>query len=45
MKKLEETLRDSSGNEPELGDKNSYEGLKLVEDRGYMGYTSVKYWM
>mgnify|MGYP000120314292 CR=1 FL=1 len=45
MKRLEETLRDSSGKEPELRKEIAYEGLKLVEDKEYMGYTSVKYWM
>ncbi len=45
MERLEETLRDSSEEESGLGEGNSYEGLRLVEDKAYMGYTSVKYWM
>ena len=45
MEKLEETLRDSSGKELELRKKIAYEGLKLVEDKAYIGGTSIKYWM
>jgi len=45
MEKLEISLKESSVKKPVTEDKRQYRGLQLIEDRIYMGGTSIKYWM
>ena len=45
MEKLEKTLSEISIKKLELEENESYEGLKLIEERAYNGGTSIKYWM
>ena len=50
METLEENVRDGVPRNKDIppffeGLGVFYEGLRLVEDRAYTGYTSIKYWM
>ena len=50
MEQLEKTLEKvelikTGEAKPLLAEKPSYEGLRKVEDKPYLGGTGVKYWM
>lgn len=48
MKKLEETLNQVKPKKEEnksVAEKLIYKGFQRIEDKPYMGGTSIKYWM
>ncbi|HJZ18577.1 MAG TPA: hypothetical protein VJ208_00540 [Candidatus Nanoarchaeia archaeon] len=44
MEKLEQTVENAPVGTKE-GNKTSYAGLELIEERRYSSGTSIKYWM
>jgi len=46
MEKLEVTAKEAPLNAKDSKtSSDAYEGLKLIDEKGYQGGTSIKYWM